>query len=77
MFYFNLLFMSYRDWRISHVLSHHIYPNSLLDIELVALEPFMVYVPSKSAKNFIQRYVSYAYSPIVYFTFYLREFAVK
>lgn len=75
--YMNLIFMSYRDWRVSHALSHHMYPNSLLDIELSILEPFFVWVPSDTAKNVFQRYVSYIYSPFVYSIFYLHEFGKK
>lgn len=75
--YMNLIFMSYRDWRVSHALSHHMYPNSLLDIELSILEPFFVWVPSDTAKNVFQRYVSYIYSPFVYSIFYLHEFSKK
>lgn len=75
--YMNLIFMSFRDWRISHCLSHHLYPNSLLDVEVSILEPFFVWVPSDTAKNVIQRYVSYIYAPFVYCIFYLYEFAIK
>lgn len=75
MYYFNLLFMSYRDWRITHVLSHHLFPNSYLDFEVVMIEPIMVWLPSN--KNWIQRYVSWLYSPIVYAGFYYVEFAKK
>lgn len=75
MLYFNLIFMSYRDWRISHVLSHHLYPNSLLDIELKVVEPLLVWFPRP--KNFIQRYVSYIYSPLFYSLLYLQQFGFK
>lgn len=69
--------MSYRDWRVSHALSHHLYPNSLLDIELSAHEPFMNWVPSPTSKNLFQRYASYIYSPPFYCLFYLLEFGKK
>lgn len=69
--------MDFRDWRVNHVLSHHLYPNSWLDTELVALEPVLVFVPIKDAKTFFQRYGSYIYSPIIYVTYFLREFAIK
>lgn len=75
--YMNLIFMSYRDWRVSHCLSHHLYPNSLLDIELSMMEPFFVWVPSDTAKNILQRYVSYIYSPFIYCIFYLHAFGSK
>lgn len=77
MIYFNIVFMSYRDWRVSHVLSHHLFPNSLLDFELLMVEPFMVWVPSKTAKNWIQRYVSYVYAPILYCFLFLYLFSMK
>lgn len=75
MYYFNLLFMSYRDWRITHVLSHHLFPNSYLDFETMIIEPILVWVPS--SKNWIQRYLSWIYSPAVYAGFYYVEFAKK
>lgn len=75
MYYFNLLFMSYRDWRITHVLSHHLFPNSYLDFEMLLIEPILDWLPSN--KNWIQRYVSWLYSPIVYAGFYYVELAKK
>lgn len=74
--YFNILFMSYRDWRVSHVLSHHLYPNSLIDIELVFMEPFLVWKLNKD-KDWIRRYVSYIYSPFIYCIFYYTEYLKK
>ncbi|KAJ8980971.1 hypothetical protein NQ317_013425 [Molorchus minor] len=52
------------DWRISHVLSHHSYTNTVNDLEISSLEPFLQYLPTN--KHFIIRYVSWLYSPIVY-----------
>lgn len=75
--YFNLLFVSYRDWRVSHAFSHHLYPNSLLDMELSAGEPFVVWLPSATAKNQFQRYASYIYSPLLYCLFYPVQFGKK
>ncbi len=34
MYYFDLSLFSHNDWRISHVISHHIYPNTILDLEM-------------------------------------------
>lgn len=77
MYYMNLIFMSYRDWRINHVLSHHSYPNSLLDAELLDNEPFLIFVPDKHAKSFTQRYLSYIYSPFYYAIYYPYVFLYK
>lgn len=63
--YFNIFLMNYRDYRVSHALSHHIYPNSLLDYELFAAEPYFVWRVTDQ-KTWIQRYGSYVYASIIY-----------
>lgn len=75
--YFNLLFMNYRDWRVSHALAHHLYPNTLLDMESMLFEPFFVYKPFKDAKNWMQRYGSVVYTPLVFLTLYPLAFLTK
>ncbi|XP_047108023.1 cytochrome b5-related protein-like isoform X1 [Schistocerca piceifrons] len=64
MYYFDFSMMSSRDWRISHVLSHHLYTNTLLDLEVSMFEPWFKFLPFEE-KNFFTRYVSWIYSPIV------------
>lgn len=64
MMYFNLTFLSYREWRISHAMSHHLFPNSLLDLEVTLFEPFLCWVTG--TKNWFQRYASWLYGPGVY-----------
>lgn len=75
--YFNLSFMSYHDWRITHVFSHHMFPNSLLDVEVMLFEPIFCWIPSAEIKNSLQRYGSWLYGPIVYFLLYALEFFKK
>ncbi|XP_065332153.1 cytochrome b5-related protein-like [Cloeon dipterum] len=41
-YYFDLSLMSSSDWRVSHGLSHHLYPNSLYDLEISMFEPFNI-----------------------------------
>jgi hypothetical protein len=57
--------MYYRDWRISHALSHHLYTNSLLDLELTMFEPLLQWVPHRTKSLFV-RYGSWLYSFILY-----------
>ncbi|XP_041970441.1 cytochrome b5-related protein-like [Aricia agestis] len=45
MYLFNLSMWSYRDFRVSHVLSHHLYTNTLMDAEISFLEPFLYFNP--------------------------------
>ncbi|XP_071447528.1 cytochrome b5-related protein-like [Hetaerina americana] len=72
MLYFDLSLMSSRDWRVSHALSHHLYPNTKLDLEVVLFEPFVEWLPLPT-KGFILRYVSWIYSPLLWFIIFYAE----
>ncbi|XP_034830210.1 cytochrome b5-related protein-like [Maniola hyperantus] len=48
MYYFNFSLWSYRDFRVSHALSHHLYPNTLMDLEISAFEPLIFWNPRKN-----------------------------
>ncbi|XP_055590308.1 cytochrome b5-related protein-like [Uranotaenia lowii] len=63
---FNLAFLSYREWRIAHILSHHLYPNSLLDLEMSYFEPVFCWLPDPNTKGSFQRYGSWVYGPTFY-----------
>lgn len=74
MYYFNLTFLSFREWRITHSMSHHLYPNSLHDLEVTMFEPFLCWVTNSETKNLFQRYASWLYAPIIYTLLYAEEF---
>lgn len=65
--------MSYREWRVSHALSHHLYTNSLVDMEMMLLEPFFCWFPDTMAKGFISRYLSWVYGPLIYSMLFVME----
>lgn len=67
MMYSNLLFMNYRDWRIGHVLSHHMYPNSLLDCDLLLWRPLFAWTRNNNSKNSFRNYACSVYTPFLYF----------
>ncbi|XP_034238561.1 cytochrome b5-related protein-like [Thrips palmi] len=46
MYYKSLGFMSLSEWRVSHILSHHLYPNTLMDIEITMHEPLLQFLPT-------------------------------
>lgn len=73
MLYFNLSFFNYKEWRISHAMSHHLYPNSLHDMEVSFFEPFLCWIPNANTKNFAQRYLSWIYSPVIYAALFLDQ----
>lgn len=63
-FYFDFSMMSSREWRITHVLSHHMYTNTISDMEIAFAEPFFQYLPGE--KHPVVRYGSWLYGPIIY-----------
>ncbi|XP_034099116.1 cytochrome b5-related protein [Drosophila albomicans] len=66
MYFFNLSLMNFNGWRVSHALSHHVYPNSLHDLEMSLFEPLLCFVPSKEYASKLHRVISILISPIVY-----------
>jgi hypothetical protein len=71
---FNMSFCSYREWRLSHSMSHHLYTNSLLDLEITWFEPFLVWLPDPKKKGFLQRFGSWIYGPFMYAMIFKIEF---
>ncbi|XP_045534899.1 cytochrome b5-related protein [Papilio machaon] len=64
MYLFNFSGMSYEDWRISHALSHHLHTNTVNDLELSMLEPFLQYMPAKDKPIWAQ--MASFYYPIIF-----------
>lgn len=65
-----------RHWRITHVLSHHQYPNSFFDFDVIGAEPLYSLYPDAEGKNWFKRFGSWIYVPIFYlFIFHIN--AVK
>lgn len=76
MYYFNFMLLSYREWRIQHSLSHHLYPNSLLDLEVTLFEPFLCWATADT-KSFVQRYGSWLYSPLIYMALFTSQLVTR
>ncbi|XP_015115059.1 cytochrome b5-related protein [Diachasma alloeum] len=64
MYYFDISLMSSREWRITHAMSHHMYPNTIWDFEILTFEPFLQYLPTIAAP--VSRKFAWLYSPVVY-----------
>ncbi|XP_018322157.1 cytochrome b5-related protein-like isoform X1 [Agrilus planipennis] len=69
MYYLNFSTMSWRDWRITHVLSHHLYPNTINDLEISVLEPMCQYLPWTKSKWYLK--LAWWYQPIFYAIFFI------
>uniref|UniRef100_A0A1B6CDY8 Cytochrome b5 heme-binding domain-containing protein n=2 Tax=Clastoptera arizonana TaxID=38151 RepID=A0A1B6CDY8_9HEMI len=65
MYYFNISLMTVRDWRVIHVFSHHLFANTIYDLEIGLLEPWLQLLPSPE-KNWVVRKFSGLYSPVIY-----------
>ncbi|XP_059052809.1 cytochrome b5-related protein-like [Achroia grisella] len=48
MYVFNIGLWSYRDFRVSHALSHHLFPNTLMDLEISGFEPLVHWIPKRN-----------------------------
>jgi hypothetical protein len=58
-------------------MSHHIYTNSLYDLEMSLFEPIFVWLPQPGVKSFFQRYGSWLYSPIAYALLFVQSFIMR
>lgn len=47
---FNPTFVTYKDWMVSHGLSHHTYANTQEDLEITLFHPF-IYILNCENKN--------------------------
>lgn len=61
---FNLSLLNYREWRVSHAMSHHLYTNSYYDLEISMFEPWLQWIPRP--KTTFQKIAAPIFSPIVW-----------
>ena len=61
MFVFDFAGLSSLEWRISHTLSHHPFPNTVNDFELVAFEPFVKWLVTGSKHHPIRTHTEFAF----------------
>lgn len=64
MFCFNLTGFNYQEWRISHSISHHMYPNTAHDLEVINFEPFLRWIPKEKTELF--KIISVVSAPFVW-----------
>lgn len=78
MYYFNIGFHSFREWRVTHALSHHLFPNTQLDVEMDFFPTVYNWWPSTVGKsNLWTRYGSCAYGWIFYFVLFVLQFIMR
>ncbi|XP_004524830.1 cytochrome b5-related protein [Ceratitis capitata] len=66
MYTFNLSLMNFCNWRVLHAMSHHVYPNSLTDLEMSLFEPYLCWWPNSRLHTKWHRMFGVAIQPIVY-----------
>lgn len=64
MFLCNLSLLNYREWRVSHAMSHHLYTNSYYDLEISMFEPHLSWIPRPKTK--VQKFLAPIISPVVW-----------
>ncbi|XP_011647047.1 cytochrome b5-related protein isoform X1 [Pogonomyrmex barbatus] len=72
MYYFDLGMASSKNWRIVHVMSHHMYTNTIWDYEIYVAEPFLQWLPHKD-KSYLAGMISRIISPIVWMLLLVTE----
>ncbi|KAG4071127.1 hypothetical protein HA402_014395 [Bradysia odoriphaga] len=71
-YYLDLCPLSSFEFRITHAFSHHLYPNTVLDFEVLIAEPLIKWLPN-STKNVIQKYLAPCYFYFLYSIFMLTQ----
>jgi fatty acid desaturase len=61
-YFFDISLFSSKDWIITHVLSHHFFPNTTLDFEISSFEPYIYFLTRKPSNS----YLVYLYGHIVF-----------
>ncbi|KYN03197.1 Protein yellow [Cyphomyrmex costatus] len=72
MYYFDLSMLSSKNWRITHAMSHHMYPNTIWDYEMYVVEPFLQWYPRKD-KSYLTGMISKIISPFVWMLLFVVE----
>lgn len=63
--------MSSKEWRITHALCHHLYPNTIWDQEIYAFEPLVNWLPRQ--KQIYRGILGVILTPILIITGFLKE----
>ncbi|KAJ0178874.1 hypothetical protein K1T71_005649 [Dendrolimus kikuchii] len=78
MYFFNISLWSYRDFRVSHALSHHLYPNTLMDLEVSGFEPLVFWNPrEKPVHAYFAFVIETAIFPFMFILNFLKRFLLN
>ena len=75
MYLMNFSLMGWRDWRVFHAMSHHMYPNSYHDLLVTMFEPLVKWIPEK--KTSTQKYFYFFISPFLYAGLFFLTFLLR
>lgn len=75
MYLMNFSLMGWRDWRVYHAMSHHMYPNSYHDLLVTMVEPWLKWIPEK--KTTTQKYFYFLISPFLYASLFFISFLIR
>ena len=76
MYTVNLSLMSWRDWRVFHVFSHHGYPNSYHDMLVNSSEPILRWIPYENKTK--QRIIlSWILAPLIFSAYFISTLVLR
>jgi hypothetical protein len=61
----NISFLNFRDFRVFHVMSHHMFPNTITDLEVSIFEKPLQWLPYES-KTKVSILISFLLTPIIW-----------
>ena len=76
MYTMNLSLMSWRDWRVFHVFSHHGYTNSYHDMLISGSEPILRWIPYED-KTRLSVLLSWVLAPFIFSTYFVSNLLIR
>ncbi|XP_060522312.1 cytochrome b5-related protein-like [Cylas formicarius] len=75
MYYFQFSLLKVKEWRLSHVLSHHLHTNTIDDYEISVFEPLLQYMSVN--KTPLKKYGQLLLLPIIWITGFHRAYIAR
>jgi hypothetical protein len=72
----NLSLVSWRDYRVFHIMSHHLYPNTYADLEITGYENHLRWLPY-AIKSRIAIIYSFVISPLTWSNSFITVFVQR
>ncbi len=75
-YYWDISMFNSTDWRVTHMLSHHLHTNTYQDVEITAMFPFVDWM-SNEGKHWVHKYLSTFYVYLLFLAIAPIQFTTK